>query len=401
MTPRAMFQSADRSAVPDRLRLCLPSMTVLPATSSSSDPTLRVCADYSIVTLDQTRLPFERVDLRLATESQCAGAIVSMQVRGAPLIGAVAGFGLAFAVRQAPESTAMQQAFNRLAQTRPTAINLRWALQRVWDRVHALPENVRGQAAWDEACAIAAEDVAINRAIGEHGAVRLRDRAIVRAQAGRSVTPEHPLQVLTHCNAGRLATVAHGTALAPIYAVHAAGLPVHVWVDETRPRNQGASLTAWELQDAGVPCTVVADNAGGWLMREGRVDAVLVGCDRVAGNGDVANKIGTYLKALAARDTGVPFWVACPTPTIDATLAEGADIPIEARDPREVTHLVGADARGRLAELRLVPQGVAAFNPAFDVTPARLVDALLTEQGWFEASAQGVAAVLRRAGRAL
>lgn len=400
MTPGAVFQSAGQLAFADRFRLCVPSMILSPATSSSSDPTLRVCADFCIVTPDQTRLPFERVDLRLASEAQCARAIVSMQVRGAPLIGAVAGFGLAFAVRQAPEWTAVQQAFDRLAQTRPTAINLRWALQRVRDHVHALPENVRGQAAWDEACAIAAEDVAINRAIGEQGAVRLRERASLRAQVGRPVTLEHPLQVLTHCNAGRLATVAHGTALAPIYAVHAAGLPVHVWVDETRPRNQGASLTAWELLDAGVPCTVVADNAGGWLMREGRVDAVLVGCDRVARNGDVANKIGTYLKALAARDTGVPFWVACPTPTIDPALGDGADIPIEARDPREVTHLVGADASGRLAEVRLVPPGVGAFNPAFDVTPARLVDGLLTEQGWVEASVQGVATALGRAGRA-
>jgi methylthioribose-1-phosphate isomerase len=200
--------------------------------------------------------------------------------------------------------------------------------------------------------------------------------------------------VLTHCNAGRLATVAHGTALAPVYALHEAGVAVHVWVDETRPRNQGASLTAWELAEAGVPCTVVADNAGGWLMRDGRVDAVIVGCDRVAANGDVANKIGTYLKALAARDTGVPFWVACPTPTLDASLPSGQDIPIEMRSPDEVTHILGRDASGRAAQVCLVPAGVPALNPAFDMTPAGLVDRLITEVGAFAANAAGVAQAL-------
>jgi methylthioribose-1-phosphate isomerase len=362
--------------------------------------TLRVVGDR-LLTLDQTRLPFEVIDLVLADASACARAIATMQVRGAPLIGAVAGFGLAFALREAAETVAtgaalnaaLDQAVERLAATRPTAVNLRWALERVRTRVRGLPAAARASAAWDEACAIADEDVAINASIGVHGAALLREVAARRAAGGRPVEAASPLQLLTHCNAGRLAAVAHGTALAPIYALHAAGVPLHVWVDETRPRNQGASLTAWELADAGVPCTVIADNAGGLLMREGRVDAVIVGCDRVARNGDVANKIGTYLKALAARDAGVPFWVACPTPTVDLSLADGAAIPIEYRDPRELTHASGRAADGLPGELQLVPDGVAALNPAFDVTPARLVDALLTEHGACAAGEAGLRAL--------
>jgi methylthioribose-1-phosphate isomerase len=362
--------------------------------------TLRVVGDR-LLTLDQTRLPFEVIDLVLADASACARAIATMQVRGAPLIGAVAGFGLAFALREAAGTVATEAALNaaldqaveRLAATRPTAVNLRWALERVRTRVRGLPAAARASAAWDEACAIADEDVAINASIGVHGAALLREVAARRAAAGRPVEAAAPLQVLTHCNAGRLAAVAHGTALAPIYALHAAGVPLHVWVDETRPRNQGASLTAWELADAGVPCTVIADNAGGLLMREGRVDAVIVGCDRVARNGDVANKIGTYLKALAARDAGVPFWVACPTPTVDLSIADGAAIPIEYRDPRELTHASGRAADGLPGELQLVPDGVAALNPAFDVTPARLVDALLTEHGACAAGEAGLRAL--------
>jgi methylthioribose-1-phosphate isomerase len=358
--------------------------------------TLRVVGDR-LLTLDQTRLPFEVIDLVLADASACARAIATMQVRGAPLIGAVAGFGLAFALREAAEAVAadaaLDQAVERLAATRPTAVNLRWALERVAARVRGLPAAARASVAWDEACAIADDDVAINASIGLHGAALLREVAARRAAAGRPVEAAAPLQVLTHCNAGRLAAVAHGTALAPIYALHAAGVPLHVWVDETRPRNQGASLTAWELADAGVPCTVIADNAGGLLMREGRVDAVIVGCDRVARNGDVANKIGTYLKALAARDAGVPFWVACPTPTVDLSIADGAAIPIEYRDPRELTHASGRAADGHPGELQLVPDGVAALNPAFDVTPARLVDALLTEHGACAAGEAGLRAL--------
>ena len=355
--------------------------------------TLRVCGDV-VETVDQTRLPFEQVRLTLDRASACGHAIATMQVRGAPLIGAVAGFGLAFALREAATDAALADALERLAATRPTAVNLRWALERVRARVRPLPVPQRAAAAWREAVAIADEDVAINRSIGAHGAELLRARAQARAAAGHPVGVDAPLQVLTHCNAGRLATVAHGTALAPVYALHAQGVPVHVWVDETRPRNQGASLTAWELADAGVPCTVIADNAGGQLMREGRVDAAIVGCDRVARNGDVANKIGTYLKALAARDAGVPFWVACPTPTIDAAIADGSAIPIESRHARELTHATGRDEDGRIREVQLAPDGVAAFNPAFDVTPARLVDALITEHGVVAADAVGVAGAL-------
>jgi methylthioribose-1-phosphate isomerase len=365
-------------------------MTPLPPASDTAPPrTLRVNGNH-VLTLDQTRLPFEVVELALRDASACAQAIATMQVRGAPLIGAVAAFGLAFAVREAAGDAALEAAFERLAATRPTAVNLRWALARVRARVRPLPEGARAATAWAEAVVIADEDLRINAAIGAHGAALLREVAARRAAAHRPIDAAAPLQVLTHCNAGRLAAVAHGTALAPIYALHAAGVPLHVWVDETRPRNQGASLTAWELADAGVPCTVIADNAGGLLMREGRVDAVIVGCDRVARNGDVANKIGTYLKALAARDAGVPFWVACPTPTVDLALADGAAIPIEHRDPRELTHVTGLHADGTPQEVRLVPEGVAALNPAFDVTPARLVDALITEHGPCAASEAGL-----------
>jgi len=342
---------------------------------------LRVRNGGSIDVLDQTRLPFECVTRSLSSLEDCARAIATMQVRGAPLIGVVGAFGLALAIRDDPGDGALQASYERLALTRPTAVNLRWALQRVRACVAAVPPAQRAAAAWRQACDIADEDVAINRRIGDAGAALLRALADRRAGAGRPVTAAQPLQVLTHCNAGALATVALGTALSPLYVLHAAGLPLHVWVDETRPRNQGAALTAWELTQAGVPCTVIADNAGGQLMREGRVDAVIVGCDRVARNGDVANKVGTYLKALAARDCGLPFYVACPTSTLDLALADGAAIPIEARSPREVTHVSGRDASGALVEVQLAPDGVAAHNPAFDVTPARRVPALVTERG--------------------
>ncbi len=359
--------------------------------------TLLVLADHTAVTLDQTRLPFDRVEIVLRRCADCEQAIASMQVRGAPLIGAVAAFGLAFAMREGSDDAALDAAHARLLATRPTAVNLRWALDRVRARVAVALPGQRWAIAWHEACDIADEDVAINQAIGEHGAMHLRRLIAQREAAGRPLDARTPLQLLTHCNAGRLAAVAHGTALAPIYALHRAGVPLHVWVDETRPRNQGASLTMWELADAGVPCTVVADNAGGLLMRQGRIDAVIVGCDRVARNGDVANKVGTLLKALAARDAGVPFWVACPSPTIDPAAPDGEAIEIETRSARELTHITGRAADGRLCEVQLVPDGVAGFNPAFDVTPARLVDALLTEHGMVAASEAGVAAVLMAA----
>jgi len=355
---------------------------------STAPRTLWIDEQGRLLTRDQTLLPFEDVVLELAGEEDCARAIRTMQVRGAPLIGAVAAYGLAFALRDDPTDAGLARARADLLATRPTAVNLRWALDRVAARVGALPETRRAQAAWSEAAAICDDDAACNRAIGLHGAALLAP--LRRGGAA--------LQVLTHCNAGRIATVAHGTALAAVYALADAGVPVHVWVGETRPRNQGASLTAWELGDRGIPHTVIPDNAAGLLMRQGRVDAVIVGCDRVAANGDVANKVGTYLKALAAADNAIPFFVACPVSTIDPETPGGDAIEIEARDPREVTHIRGRGPQGGLVEVQLTPDGSPAFNPAFDVTPARLVASLVTEHGPTPATPEGVRAVLGRAG---
>lgn len=352
-------------------------------------PTLEVHADHAR-TLDQTRLPFEVVWLDLTSLPDCLRAIDTMQVRGAPLIGVVAAFGLAFAAREDASESALAVAMARLRATRPTAVNLQWALEQVHAAVRALGPQagsaVRARQAWGKAVALARQDIEINAALGGHGLALILERVRWRAAQGRPVRADAPLQLLTHCNAGRLATVDHGTALAPIYRAVSEGIPVHVWVDETRPRNQGANLTAWELMQAGVACTVVADNAGGWLMQQGRVDAVIVGCDRVAANGDVANKIGTLLKALAACDAGLPFWVACPTATLDLATPTGQAIRIEMRTPREVTHMLARSPNGEIAEVALMAEDVCALNPAFDVTPARLVTALITERGCIDAS---------------
>jgi len=337
-----------------------------------------------LFTWDQTRLPFETVAIELAGAADCARAIETMQVRGAPLIGAVAAYGLAFALREDARDAGLARAREALLATRPTAVNLRWALDRVAAAVGGLAERERAPAAWREAGAICDEDVACNRAIGEHAAALL---APLR-RAGE------PLHLLTHCNAGRIATVDHGTALAAVYALADAGVPVHVWVDETRPRNQGAGLTAWELRERGVAHTVIVDNAGGLLMQRGQVDAAIVGCDRVAANGDVANKVGTYLKALAARDNRVPFYVACPVSTIDARCPDGDAIAIEERSAREVTHVSGRAPDGRVVEVQVTPDGSPARNPAFDVTPARLVSALVTERGSAEASPAAIRRLL-------
>lgn len=333
--------------------------------------------------IDQTLLPHRFATVRLATLPAFAHAIRDMLVRGAPLIGATAAYGLAVALRCDPSDTALATAHAELLATRPTAVNLRWALDRIHAAVAPLHLLRRAEAAWAEAGRIAEEDVARNRALGEHGLALLEPITRTRASGRR-------LEVLTHCNAGWLATVDLGTALAPIYLAHNRGLPIHVWVDETRPRNQGASLTAWELGQHGVPHTLIADNAGGHLMQHGQVDAVIVGADRVAANGDVANKIGTYLKALAAHDCNVPFFVAVPGPTIDWTLAEGSRIPVEERNPREVTHIHGLDAHDRPAEVRLAPTSTQAANPAFDITPGRLITALLTERGTCPATTNGL-----------
>jgi methylthioribose-1-phosphate isomerase len=323
--------------------------------------------------IDQRALPHRLQIERLDTPGAVFTAIRDMWVRGAPLIGAAAAYGLALQMRIDASDEGLQAGVAMLAAARPTAVNLAWALARMQRRLQAIQPAQRRHAAWAEAAAIAEDDVQANAAIGRHGLELLQ--AIAAHKPG-------PVQVLTHCNAGWLATVDWGTATAPLYQAQAAGRPLHVWVDETRPRNQGASLTAWELGQAGVPHTLIADNAGGHLMQRGQVDLVIVGCDRVTRRGDVCNKIGTYLKALAAQDNGVPFYVAMPLSTLDLSLRDGlAEIPIEERSARELTHIVGRTASGDTVEVQLAPDGTAAANPAFDVTPARLVSGLITERG--------------------
>jgi methylthioribose-1-phosphate isomerase len=334
--------------------------------------------------IDQTRLPHSFAVARLTTVEQVADAIRTMRVRGAPLIGAAAAYGLALAASSDASDLALDAARARLLSTRPTAVNLRWALDDLMNVLRQLPPERRATAAWRRAAEICDEDVAINSAIGDHG-LPLIERAW-EAKARECVN------VLTHCNAGWLATVDWGTALAPVYKAHDFGIPVHVWADETRPRNQGASLTAWELAGHGVPHTVIVDNAGGHLMQRGLVDLVVVGTDRTTRAGDVCNKIGTYLKALAAKDCGVPFYIALPGPTIDWTIRDGlAEIPIETRAAGEVTRITGLAENGCLVEVSLTPDGSPARNDAFDVTPARLVTGLITERGICGASEDGLA----------
>ena len=327
---------------------------------------IRRAADgRGVCILDQRRLPWaiEWVALRSADET--ARAIREMWTRGAPLIGATAAYGLAMALAEDSSDDGLARADALLAATRPTAVNLRWALDRVGEAVRPLPPSERAAAAFARADAICDAEVVTNRAIGTHGVALLRELHGER---------DRPLNLLTHCNAGWLATVDYGTATAPMYLAHDEGMPLHIWVDETRPRNQGALLTAFELSEHGVPHTLIADNAGGHLMMRGQVDAVIVGTDRVTANGDVVNKIGTYLKALAARDNGVPFYVALPHTTFDPATATGADVPIELRDPDEVAFVEGEGGRIRVTQS-------AASNPAFDVTPARLVTGYITENG--------------------
>jgi len=331
----------------------------------------------AVLVIDQRLLPHRFVIERLADAAGVQRAIREMWVRGAPLIGATAAYGMALQARADAGDQVLESTAAFLEAARPTAVNLAWAVRRMLRRLLAVPRAARATAAWNEADAIAEEDVRVNEAIGRHGL-----ELIAKIAARRP----GPVRVLTHCNAGWLATVDWGTATAPIYRAKAAGVPVHVWVDETRPRNQGASLTAWELGHEGVPHTVIVDNAGGHLMQRGQVDLVIVGCDRVTGRGDVCNKIGTYLKALAAHDNGVPFYVAMPTSTLDLSLTDGlAEIPIEERAAREVTHLTGQAASGELIEVQLVPDGSSVANPAFDVTPARFISALITEHGIVQA----------------
>ncbi len=341
-----------------------------------------VARERAVDIIDQTTLPHAYRTLRLSTLEDAAHAIRGMQGRGAPLIGATAAYGVALAIARRADDAALADAVATLAGTRPTAINLRWALARMRALLSPLPAAERADAAWREAAAIADEDAEQCRRIGEHGLQLLRPLAEKRGR----------LDIMTHCNAGWLATVDHGTALSPVYAAFGAGIAVHVWVSETRPRNQGL-LTAWELGQHGVPYTVIADNAAGLLLASGKADAVIVGADRVAANGDVANKIGTYLKALAAREAGLPFYVAVPRSTIDFACPTGIAIPIEERGGEELRIGLGADKDGHLAQVRQLPADAAVANPAFDITPAKFVAALITERGVCNASEAGLLAL--------
>ncbi len=337
---------------------------------------------WSVGIIDQTLLPHRFSTAQLTTLEEICLAIETMQVRGAPLIGVTAAYGLALALRTDASDQSLYEAIQRLGETRPTAVNLQWALEKIRSAVENLEGADRVSAAYAKAAGLAEEDVSSCARIGRHGA-----ELIYEIAGGRQ---DQPVQILTHCNAGWLATVDWGTALAPVYRAHDAGVPVHVWVDETRPRNQGAALTMWELMAHGVPCTLVADNAGGHLMQKGMVDLCLVGTDRTTRRGDVANKIGTYLKALAARDNGVPFYVAAPSSSIDWQLDDGlAEIPIEERSPEEVTQVVGRDG-AEVRTVEIAPPGAKAANFAFDVTPARLLTALVTDRGVCPASREGL-----------
>lgn len=339
----------------------------------------------AVVVIDQRFLPHDFRLVRLEGLEDAARAISEMWIRGAPLIGATAAYGMALAMAADPSDAALDAAGARLARTRPTAVNLAWALDLMRKALAPLAPPARAEAAWTRAAALCDEDVAINRAIGAAGLGLISDIA--------ARNPGRPVNVLTHCNAGWLATVDWGTATAPIYRAHDEGVAVHVWVDETRPRNQGAQLTAWELGRHGVPHTLIVDNAGGHLMQRGQVDLVIVGTDRVTAGGDVCNKIGTYLKALAARDCGVPFHVALPSPTIDWSLSDGFAIPIEERGGDEVATVWGRLPDGGLGAVRIAPETTPTANPAFDVTPARLVTGLITERGPCPATTQGLAAL--------
>jgi len=334
--------------------------------------------------IDQTRLPHAFVTARLETLEDVVHAISQMLVRGAPLIGAAAAYGVCLALQQDASDDSLARAQQSLLATRPTAINLLWALEEMRAAVEPLPLEQRPAAAYKRAVEICDEDVAINESIGEHGLDLIRRLWESKGKPSR-------LNILTHCNAGWLATVDWGTALAAVYKAHAAGVPVHVWVDETRPRNQGASLTAWELNHQGIPHTVIADNAGGHLMQHGLVDMCIVGTDRTTATGDVCNKIGTYLKALAARDNDVPFYVAVPSPSIDWDLDDGlAQIPIEQRDDDEVARVTGRTQSGEVVAVTIIPDGSPVANYAFDVTPARYITGLITERGICTASREGI-----------
>jgi methylthioribose-1-phosphate isomerase len=363
--------------------------------SPASERSLRLAPDgVSVLILDQTLLPHEVKTVRLRTLEQAAHAIRTMQVRGSNLIGVTAAYGMALALRADASNSGLESAYSVLIETRPTAVNLRWALDLMRDFLRPMPASLRVDAAYAKAAELLEEDVATNRSIGDHGLALFRKLLAKRPQG-------EPLRVLTHCNAGRIATLDWGTATAPIYRAQQEGLPIHVWVSETRPRNQGAALTAWELGGRGVPHTLIADNAAGHLMQHGLVDVVIVGADRVTAAGDVANKIGTYLKALAAREHKIPFYVAFVGGSVDWNLRDGVrEIPIEQRSAREVTHITGVNSAGKRVEVRLTPEGTPARNDGFDVTPAKLITGLITERGVCRASVAGLARLYGRLDRA-
>jgi methylthioribose-1-phosphate isomerase len=341
---------------------------------------------WSVGIIDQTKFPHRFETLSLTSMNEAAHAIKDMLVRGAPLIGATAAYGMALAMREDPSDKNLKQAYDTLHETRPTAINLRWALDEMTRHLTPVQTQNRAATAYIRAAEIADEDVEINRSIGQHG------MALVKAIAAKKKRGER-INVLTHCNAGWLATVDWGTATAPIYMSHDAEIPIHVWVDETRPRNQGASLTAWELAQHGVPYTLIPDNTGGHLMQHGMVDLCIVGTDRTTADGDVCNKIGTYLKALAAHDNGVPFYVALPSPTIDFRVRDGVnEIPIEQRSGDEVSLMTGLTQDGHIETIAIAAHGTPVANYAFDVTPARLVTGLITERGVVAANSAAIAA---------
>ena len=340
---------------------------------------------WTVRIIDQTKLPHKFEIVSLQTVDDVASAIKTMMVRGAPLIGATGAYGMCLAMRNNPDDNSLNSAYRALIESRPTAVNLRWALNQMRKTLQEAPQNGRAPLAYKMAFSICAEDVNTNREIGEHGRQVIIDLAKTKPQGSE-------INILTHCNAGWLATVDWGTATAPIYAAHDAGIPMHVWVDETRPRNQGAALTAFELGQHGVPHTVIADNTGGHLMQNGQVDACIVGTDRTTASGIVINKIGTYLKALAAKDNRIPFYVALPSSTIDWEISDDqvSDI-IEERSPTEVTHIQGMTEDGHIVRVQLTPDGTAAANYAFDVTPANLVTGLITERGIAEPSVASLA----------
>jgi methylthioribose-1-phosphate isomerase len=339
----------------------------------------------TVAIIDQTQLPHRFVTRQLTSLPQAVSAIADMWVRGAPLIGATAAYGVAIAMAEDASDVYLHEACETLIAARPTAINLAWAVNEMHRLLAPLIPSERQAAAYAGAAAICDEDIAMNSAIGDHGL------EIIRAIAAKK--PGEPVQIMTHCNAGWLATVDWGTATAPIYKAHEEGIALHVFVSETRPRNQGASLTAWELSNHGVPHTLIVDNSAGHLMSMGGIDMVIVGTDRTTANGDVCNKIGTYLKALAAKDNGVPFYVAAPSPSIDFELADGSHIPIETRSAREVTHMWGRSDQGELLHVRIAPDATQALNHGFDVTPARLVSGLITERGIVAANKDALAQI--------